>query len=54
MSSRTKVDLQLSAITPFLEKLMTILNICTSLLACWVVMDSGKSSGGRRRTSEVN
>lgn len=37
MSNPTKVSLQLSAITPFLQKLMTILNICTSLLACWVV-----------------
>lgn len=35
MSNPTKVSLQLSAITPFLQKL--ILNICTSLLACWVV-----------------
>lgn len=37
MSNPTKVSLQLLAITPFLQKLMTILNICTSLLACWVV-----------------
>lgn len=37
MSNPTKVSPELSAITPFLQKLIAILNICASLLACEVV-----------------